>query len=163
MLAICPSSLSALPNAVLLSYQRALASRGVSLTLHEVENSGPYLVGHCRQSPADQTGHCYWELEDRSALPANASGFKWIWHSGPDRELLDQDRRIILLPRNDLFEIRDIDNTAAGWAEYRKHIDIPWSEKRNHIYFCGHFTGRIRGTHNSRYRACSLIRRHFPR
>jgi hypothetical protein len=106
----------------------------------------------------DKTDHCYWTWNDLDDIHPEADGCAWIWHHGPRVDLVESDPRIILLPRNDVFEIRGIENTAANWQAYRSAIAVPWEEKRDEVYFIGHFTGTPDET-NPRLRAFRDIRK----
>ena len=108
--------------------------------------------------------HCYWNWGDNADIDAEAVGCGWIWHHGPNRSLPAADPRLILLPRNDLFEIRGvrIDNTPEGWVEYRARMNVRWVDKRDEVYFRGHFAG-THGTLNPRVLACLLLQyAHVP-
>ena len=155
MLALCWPQLSPLQQAVVLSYVKAFASRGLYIALHPVVAPGPYLFTD-GVPITDTRPHCLWVWDDRVDVPGEAADCAWVWHHGPNRSLLQADPRVILLPRNDLFEIRGIENTAAGWAEYRAQIATSWEAKRDEVYFVGAFTGP-RAAHNSRVAACRLL------
>jgi hypothetical protein len=141
---------------VLSSYCRAFASRDLFIRPISNPGAGPYLF--TGGTPlVDKEPHCFWSWDDNAGLDPEADGCAWIWHPGPTREIAaSEDRRLILLPRNDLFEVRGIHNTQEGWADYRERIGTKWSEKRNEIYFRGHFTGD-HSPRNARALACRLI------
>jgi len=149
---------STLTRNVLSSYCRAFARRHLFIRPESTPGVDPYLFAG--DSPlVDEGEPCYWTCSDNAGVDAAAQGCAWVWHHGPTSELFaSSDRRVILLPRNDLFEIRGIENTPEGWAQYRARIDSPWSEKRAELYFRGHFTG-VRSLTNPRALACGLIER----
>jgi hypothetical protein len=141
---------------VVSSYCRAFALRHLFIKPEANLGVGPYLFAG--DSPLGDEGlSCYWNTGDNGDLDAHAQGCTWVWHHGPTKELLaTSDPRVIVLPRNDLFEIRGIANTPEAWAEYRARIDSPWSEKRPEIYFRGEFTGG-KSLEGPRALACRLI------
>lgn len=122
------------------AYGLALSTRGVGLRVENQPPNGPCLFSTNSPLP-DKTGHCYWEWNDVMDVVPDADGCAWIWHHGPRRDLAESDPRIILLPRNDVFEVRTLDNSPQSWADYRSRIGVPWDAKRGEIYFLGFFTG----------------------
>ena len=156
MLALSAENLTPLQSRMFLTYCRAFARRGLHVQRAPSCWPGPYLFSD--GSPlADTTPHCFWNYGDNADVDAAGEGCAWIWHDGP-RSPFGRDRpRLIVIPRFDLCEIRGIDNTPEGWAEYRGRIAIPWSEKRAEPYFLGHFSG-TQGPDNMRVRACRLLR-----
>lgn len=157
-LTLCAQGFSPAQSNVISSYRRGLAFRGLFIDLQPKPGAGRCLFSG--GSPiVDKVPHCYWNWGDNAGIDAEAGDCGWLWHHGPGRALGAGDPRVILLPRNDLFEIRGIDNTPAGWAEYRERIDVPWPDKRDEVYFRGHYTGERNAATNSRALACSLLRR----
>jgi hypothetical protein len=140
---------------VLGSYCRAFATRGLDIERAASLAAGPYLFTD--GSPiVEKAPHCYWNWGDNADVDADADGCAWIWHHGPRRPFPAGSPRLIVLPRNDLFEIRGIDNSPGGWAEYRSRLGVPWSEKLAEPYFLGSFSGSP-GPANARVRACRLL------
>ena len=155
MLALSAENLTTLQRNVFGSYCRAFTTRGLHIQWAASSGAGPYLF--CDGSPlVDKTPHCYWNISPNSAVETAADGCAWIWHHGPRRPFPPGSPTLIVLPRNDLFEIRGIDNSPAGWAEYRSQIDVPWAEKLAEVYFLGSFTGRLDAA-NLRVLACRLL------
>lgn len=156
MLALWNQHLTPIQWSVFRSYCLAFATRGLYIKLESDPPRGPYLFTD--GTPIhDKQPHCFWTWDDRDDIHPESGGCAWIWHHGPQRRLLAADSRVILLPRNDLFEIRGNQNTSTAWMEYRSRIRIPWHEKRDEIYFLGHFTG-TQSEQNSRLRACRILR-----
>ncbi|MCU1447987.1 MAG: hypothetical protein JWP02_157 [Acidimicrobiales bacterium] len=153
---LCHDDLAPSQRDVLSAYCRAFARRGLFIKPDPNPEAGPHLFSN--GSPiVDKRPHCYWSWDDNADVDAEADGCAWVWHSGPRRELLTGlDPRVILLPRSDLFDIRGIQSTPESWADYRARIDVAWSEKRDEIYFRGHFTGDQTAA-NARARACRLV------
>ena len=138
-----------------LSYLPPFALRGVYIAIHPIVGNGPYLFTS-GSLISDKRQHCFWTVGDEADVHREAEDCSWIWHIGPNRELAQTDQRIILIPRNDLFEIRGIEATADAWSAYRQAIRVPWQNKLNTVYFLGHFTGRL-DENNSRLIACTRI------
>jgi hypothetical protein len=157
-LTLCAQSLSRVQSDVISSYRRGFALRALFIEQQSTPAAGPCLF--TGGSPiVDKQPHCYWNWGDNAGIDEEAGDCGWLWHHGPSRTLPATGPRLILLPRNDLFEIRGIDNTPQGWAEYRERINVPWSDKRDEIYFRGHFTGEHNVATNARALACNLLRR----
>jgi hypothetical protein len=159
MLAFRAHGISPAQSAVIASYIRAFATRGVGIRPSMDVGPGHYIfTDGC--AIGDKERHCYWNLWDNAALEPEADGCAWLWHHGPNRTLVAGERpRVIVLPRNDLFEMRGVavENTPEGWAEYRTRIGVPWDEKRPEVYFLGHFTGE-QTVSNLRIRAGRMLR-----
>ena len=155
VLALAAENLTTSQWHVLGSYCRAFATRGLDIRRSESLEAGPYLFS-AGTPIAEKAPNCYWNWGDNSAVDADAGECAWIWHHGPRRPFPADAPRLIVLPRNDLFEIRGVDNTPDGWAEYRSRIGVPWSEKCDEPYFLGTFTGSS-GPDNVRVRACRLL------
>jgi hypothetical protein len=155
VLALSAENLTTQQRNVFGSYCRAFATRGLHIQRAASSGAGPYLFTD--GSPlVDKTPHCYWNISTNSAVETAADGCAWIWHHGPRRPFPPGSPTLIVLPRNDLFEIRGIDNSPAGWAEYRSQIGVPWAEKLAEVYFLGAFTGRSDAA-NARVLACRLL------
>ncbi|MAG35223.1 MAG: hypothetical protein CL878_03100 [Dehalococcoidia bacterium] len=155
MLALCLPHLSPMQQTVFFGYYRAFAKRGLYIAFHPVVGRGPYLFGD--GSPiADKSPHCFWVCDDRVDIHPDADSCAWVWHHGPSRTVVESDQRVIIIPRNDLFELRGAENTRAGWAEYRSLISVPWEQKRHELHFVGHCTGP-QSAANLRIRACVLL------
>ncbi len=157
MLILLLRETSTIQWSVIRSYGLAFATRGLGLRVEPQEQGRPSLFTEDSQLE-DKTGHCYWTWNDLDGIHPAADGCEWIWHHGPRQELVKTDPRILLLPRNDVFEIRGIQNTAESWQAYRKAIAVPWEQKRDEVYFIGHFTGTPDES-NPRLRAFRDIRR----
>jgi hypothetical protein len=156
VLALSAENLTPLQSRTFLPYCRAFVRRGLHVQQASSFEAGPYLFTD--GSPiADKAPHCYWNYADNADVEAAADGCAWIWHDGPRRPFPPGSPRLIVIPRLDILEIRGIDNSPEGWAEYRSRIGIPWSEKLAEPYFLGHFSG-TQGPGNVRVRACRLLR-----
>jgi hypothetical protein len=141
---------------VLSEYCRAFARRRVFIKPVSNPGAGRYLFTG-GSPPVNKESNCYWNWHSNSGIDVEAGNCSWIWHHGPKRELVVGDHpRVVILPRNDLFCIRGLANTPEVWAQYRATIGTGWSEKRNKVYFRGHFTGE-RSLKNARAVACQLI------
>jgi hypothetical protein len=157
MLALYSENVSLVQSWVLAAYCWAFASRDLFIDPCSELGDGPYLFSD-RSGIKDKSAHCYWTWEDLIHIPSEAGDCAWVWHHGPSREVLTSDNRVLLVPRTDLFSIRGIENSPKGWFEYRSRICGPWHEKRDEMYFLGHFTGE-QGPNNSRVLACRLLQR----
>lgn len=155
MLAICAGHLTEMQWRVCLSYQTPFALRGIYIAIHPIVGKGPYLFTNGSRI-SDKRQHCFWTVGDEVNINKEAEECSWIWHIGPGRDLIQTDERIILIPRNDLFEIRGIAPTVDAWKAYRQAIQIPWQDKQKAVYFLGHFTGRLDDS-NPRLAACSRM------
>jgi hypothetical protein len=157
MLAVVAQNFSSIQWRVLSSYCRAFADRGLPVKLVapspgsyllyegfyvklELAEAGRYVISN-GSTMADKRAHCFWIWNDLDNIEPEAEGCAFVLHHGPRQEIAATDRRLLLLPRNDLFEIRGIANTVEGWADYRSRIAVPWEDKQPAIYFAGSFTG----------------------
>jgi Glycosyl transferase family 90 len=153
---LCGQDLSRIARDVLGSYTRAFASRGVHIVPAPSGSDRPFLFTTGAEV-VDKARHCFWNWGDNAGLDDDGKGCGWVWHHGPSRELTaGADPRTVVLPRNDLFEIRGIGNSPEDWADYRASIATAWSDKRDEVYFRGHFTG-AHTTQNTRVLACRLV------
>jgi hypothetical protein len=153
---LCFQEFSPVQRNVLSGYCRAFASRHLFIKPVAEPGAGPYLFSDGTPL-AEKTPHCYWNWGSNSDIEPEADGCAWIWHHGPRTiHVTSESPRMIVLPRNDLFEIRGIDNSPDGWVDYRSRIDIDWSDKRSEVYFRGHFTGPD-NLGNSRAQACLMV------
>ena len=156
MFAICGSHLSPLQKQVFRGYVKAFFRRGLQISAAPIMRSGPHIFGE--GSPiVDKSPHCFWSNDDGVDVHPEAGSCSWVWHPGPALTVLETDPRVIILPRNDFFEIRHtVDNTPTAWAQYREAISLPWDRKRHELHFLGQCTGTA-NANNPRIRACVVL------